>query len=165
MDGLVRSGGARTLYIDDAVWERIQELVRLGYAKNASQLINKLLAEALNKVDILGRSLDLSYEVLKSRHLTLARSVISLQNRLKRAYGPQFRELYSLARSLGLEIGTLSNVDLVAPKLISRWKGNPTPLHLFITLLEQAKEKRKIEKMLVEIRKKVYSEHTRPLNT
>jgi len=157
VDGLVRSGGARTLYIDDAVWERIQELVRLGYAKNASQLVNRLLEEALNKLSDSERPLGLSYEALKSRHLALTRSVSNLVNRLERAYGRQFRELFSLARRLGLDIKTLSNFELVAPKLISVWKENPTPLHLFITLLEQTKEKREIERKLKEIRERIYS--------
>jgi len=158
VNSLVRSGGARTLYIEDDVWERIQELVRLGYAKNASQLVNRLLAESFNKISG-SKGLGLSYETLKSRHLSLAHSVISLQNKLKKVYGPQFRELYGLAKSLGLETTTLSNVDSIAPKLMSLWKGHPTPLHLFITLLEKAKEKREIEKKLREIRRRIYSTH------
>jgi len=156
VDGLVRSGGARTLYIDDAVWERIQELVRLGYAKNASQLVNELLTESLAKFSKSGKLSSVSYEALKLRHLTLAQNVIRLQNKLKRAYGPEYRELLSLIRSLGLEFETFSNLSVVAPQLISRWKGHPTPLHLFITLLEQSKEKREIERKLSELRKRIY---------
>ena len=165
MNGLVRSGGARTLYIDDAVWERIRELVRLGYAKNASQLVNRLLEEALNKLGSSGKPVGLSYEALKLRHLALARNVSNLENKLKRSYGREYRALFSLARDLGLDFKTFNNVELIASKLISRWQGNPSPLHLFITLLEQTKEKRVIERKLREIRERIYSSRVVPIGT
>ena len=154
---MVRSGGARTLYIDDVLWEQIQELVRLGYAKNASQLVNRLLADALGKLGGSEMDVSLSYEGLKLRHLALTRSVSNLQNRLKRSYGLEYRALINLAKNLGLDFKTLSNAHAIALKLISRWNGHPTPLHLFITLLEQGKEKRKIERKLSELRKRIYS--------
>lgn len=157
---MARSGGARTLYIDDAVWARIQELVRRGYARNASQLVNRLLAEALDRLDASHGLVGLSYEELKLRHVVLSSKVSSLENRLKRSYGAEYRALLSLAENLGIDFGTFGNLDVVAPKLISQWRGNPTLLHLFLTLLEQARTKREIERKLGEFRKRLYRVNT-----
>mgnify|MGYP005644912273 CR=1 FL=1 len=162
MDGLVRSGGARTLYIEDDVWERIQELVKLGYAKNASQLVNLLLAEALDRLGHSGRPVSMSYEALKTRHTALTRKVSDLERQLRKIYANNYRALLTLAQKLGLDSKTFNNLDLIAPKLISQWQGNPSALHLFITLLEQIKEKREIERKLSELRKKIYSARIPP---
>ena len=49
-ESMVRSGSARTLYLDDELWNRLLQLVKLGYAGNVSQLVNRLLADALGVV-------------------------------------------------------------------------------------------------------------------
>ena len=54
--GVVRSGSARTLYLDDELWNRLMQLVKLGYARNVSQLVNRLLADALGVVGRVGPS-------------------------------------------------------------------------------------------------------------
>jgi len=65
---VVRSGSARTLYLDDDLWSCLLELVKLGYAENVSQLVNGLLADALGKLDTASKPEDLDYEILKKRH-------------------------------------------------------------------------------------------------
>jgi len=45
---VVRSGSARTLYLDDELWNCLLQLVQSGYARNVSQLVNRLLANALD---------------------------------------------------------------------------------------------------------------------
>ena len=72
---LVKAGSARTLYLDEGLWRRIQRLVELGYARNASQLVNRILAETLGKLEDSGVSRDLVYETLKRRHLLLTREL------------------------------------------------------------------------------------------
>ena len=47
---MVKSGSARTLYLDDELWNHLLQLVKLGYARNASQLVNRLLADSLGVV-------------------------------------------------------------------------------------------------------------------
>ena len=47
---MVKSGSARTLYLDDELWNRLLQLVKLGYARNVSQLVNRLLADSLGVV-------------------------------------------------------------------------------------------------------------------
>ena len=47
---MVKSSSARTLYLDDEIWNRLMQLVKLGYARNVSQLVNGLLADSLGVV-------------------------------------------------------------------------------------------------------------------
>ena len=47
---MVKSGSARTLYLDDELWNHLLRLVQSGYARNVSQLVNRLLADALGVV-------------------------------------------------------------------------------------------------------------------
>ena len=141
--GVVRSGSARTLYLDDELWNRLMQLVKLGYVRNVSQLVNRLLADALGVVAKSDKLLeDFSYEMLRKKHLKLSRELISLEKQMK-DYGDDYRALVELANSLSLEIQELSNLDAVIPELISGWEGSRGTLHLFITLLEKAKEKSK----------------------
>ena len=150
---LVKAGSARTLYLDEGLWRRIQRLVELGYARNASQLVNRILAETLGKLEDSGVSRDLVYETLKRRHLLLTRELKSLEKEL-RGYGGDYEALVGLAEDFELDFERLSNVDEVVPKLVREWKGGRGSLHLFITLLEKAREKKQIESRLDRFRLK-----------
>ena len=149
---MVKSGSARTLYLDDELWDRLLRLVKLGYARNVSQLVNRLLADALGVVAKSDELLeDLSYDMLRKKHLKLSRELISLEKQMK-GYGDEYRALIELSEILGLDIQELSNLNTIIAKLIEEWKGPRGTLHLFITLLEKAKEKKQIEKQLEKIR-------------
>jgi len=142
---MVKSGSARTLYLDDELWNSLLQLVKLGYARNASQLVNRLLADALGVVAKSDDALKgFSYDMLRKKHLKLSRELMSLEKQMK-GYGDEYRALIELSESLGLDIQELSNLDNVIAKLIGEWKGPRGTLHLFITLLEKAKEKKQIE--------------------
>ena len=65
-----------------------------------------------------------------------------------KSYDDDYRALLELVTSLGLNPKELSNLDTIIPRLIKQWKGPRGPLHLFITLLEKAKEKKQIEQQL-----------------
>jgi len=156
VSGVVRSGSARTLYLDDELWNCLLQLVKLGYAGNVSQLVNRLLADALGVVAKSDDALeDFSYDMLRKKHLKLSRELIGLERHMK-DYGDDYRALVELANSLGLEIQELSNLDTVMPELISEWEGSRGTLHLFITLLEKAKEKKQIERQLERCRLEQY---------
>ena len=66
-----------------------------------------------------------------------------------KSYG-EYRALIELSESLGLDIQELSNLNNVIAKLIGEWKGPRETLHLLITLLEKAKEKKQNEKIRLE---------------
>ena len=93
--GVVRSGSARTLYLNNDLWSCLLELVKLGYAENVSQLVNRLLADALGKLDSASKSEDLDYEILKKRHLNLSRELVRLEKHMK-DYGGDYQALVGL---------------------------------------------------------------------
>ena len=110
------------------------------------------MAEALDRLGHSGRPVSMSYEALKIRHIALTRKVSGLERQLRRSYGSSYRALLTLAQNLGLDFKHLSNIDVIVPELINAWKGNPSPLHLFITLLEEAKVRKEIEQKLQQLR-------------
>jgi hypothetical protein len=57
-----------------------------------------------------------------------------------------------MAQRLGLDSNSLSNAEEIAAKLLKSWNGLKTNGHIFITLLETAKQKKAIERKLEEIR-------------
>ena len=110
---LVRSGSVRTLYFDDELWNRLLQLVQSGYARNVSQLVNRLLADALGVVAKSDDALeDFSYKMLRKKHLKLSQELISLEKRMK-SYDDYYRALLELVTSLGLNPKELSNLDMI----------------------------------------------------
>jgi len=99
---VVRSGSARTLYLDDDPWSCLLELVKLGYAQNVSQLVNGLLADALGKLDTASKPENLDYEILKKRHLNLSRELVRLEKHMK-DYGGDYEALVGLAEDFRLD--------------------------------------------------------------
>ena len=148
---LVKAGSARTLYLDEGLWMCIQRLVKMGYAPNASRLVNRILAEALGKLEGSGIPFDLAYETLRKKHLALLQEVKKLEKEMN-DYGDDYHALIELAQDHGLDIQELSNIEAIIPKLIKEWKGSRGALHLFITLIEKARKKKQIEKQLEKIR-------------
>ena len=122
-----------------------------GYACNASRLVNRVLAEALGKLEGSGMPLDLTYETLRKKHLALLQEVKKLEKEMKE-YGSDYHALIELAQDHGLDTQQLSNIEAIIPKLIKEWKGSRGALHLFITLIEKARKKKQIEKQLEKIR-------------
>jgi len=78
------------LYLDEGLWQRIQWLVKMGYAPNASRLVNRVLAEALGKLEGSGMPIDLAYETLRKRHLTLLQEIKKLEKEMK-GYGSDYQ--------------------------------------------------------------------------
>ena len=63
-----------------------------------------------------------------------------------RGYGSDHQAL------IELDLEHLSNVNAIVPKLLRKWKGRRGALHLFITLIEKAREKKQIESQLEKYR-------------
>jgi len=137
--------------LDEGLWPRIQRLVKMGYAPNASRLVNRVLAEALGKLEGPGIPLDLAYETLRKKHLALLQEIKKLEKEMN-DYGDDYHALIELAENFGLDIQESSNIEAIIPKLIKEWKGLHGALHLFITLIEKARKKKQIEKQLEKIR-------------
>jgi len=137
--------------LDDELWSRLLQLVKLGHAKNVSQLVNQLLVDALGKLGGSGKQEDLSYEMLKKKHLSLSRELVKLEKHMK-DYGSDYQVLVGLAEDFGLDFERLSNIDAVVPRLVKEWRGSRGSLHLFITMLEKAREKKQIESRLDKFR-------------
>jgi len=93
--------------------------------------------------------------MLRKKHLKLSHKLISLERQMKN-YSSDYRALVELSNSLGLEIKELINLDAVILELISEWEGSRGALHLFITLLEKAREKKQIERWLERYRLEQY---------
>ena len=104
---VVKAGSARTLYLDEGLWLRIQRLVKMSYAPNASRLVNRVLAEALGKLESSGIPFDLAYENLRKKHLALLQEVKKLEKEMN-DYGDDYHALIELAQDHGLDIQQLS---------------------------------------------------------
>ena len=66
---MVKSGSARTLYLDDELRNHLL------------QLVNRLLADSLGVVAKSDAALkDFSYDMFRRKHLKLSRELISLEN-------------------------------------------------------------------------------------
>ena len=92
-----------------------------------------------------------AYEALKRKHLSLLREIKSLEKEM-RDYGSDYQALIELVQDFGLDLERLSNVDAIVPKLLREWKGRREALHLFIALIEKAREKKQIESQLEKYR-------------
>ena len=123
----------------------------MGYAPNASRLVNQILAEALGKLEGSGIPFDLAYETLRKKHLTLLQEIKKLEKEM-RGYGSDYQALIELVQYHGLDIQESSNIEVIIPKFIKEWKGSGGALHLFITLVGKARMKKQIEKQLEKIR-------------
>ena len=101
------------LYLDDELWNCLLQLVKSGYARNVSQLVNRLLADSLGVVAKSDAALKgFSYDMLRKKHLKLSRELISLEKHMK-SYNDDYRALLELVTSLGLNPKQLSKQSTV----------------------------------------------------
>ena len=93
------------------------QLAKLGYARNVSQLVNRLLADALDVVAKSDNALkDFSYDMPRKKHPKLSRELISLEKQMK-GYGDEYGAIIELSESIGLNTQGLSNLNTVIAKL------------------------------------------------
>jgi hypothetical protein len=144
---------AVTIYLDVEPYQRLKELVmrRDGSPINAevNELIKRRVAE-LEGRDPSEFSLPIDYEPLKKQQARLTREMENLRKIL--AKQGVYDRLHALVYGFGLDFRDYGNVEEVAAKLLGEWEGGEGQAHLFITLLETAREKRAVERKLAEVR-------------
>ncbi|MEM3578463.1 MAG: hypothetical protein QXX51_08500 [Candidatus Bathyarchaeia archaeon] len=121
--------------------------------KSISEEVNELLRKRLAELEgSEGQPLQVAadYEALKRQHIKLSEETMRLTKTLRNM--GVYEELRNMAKDLGLDFDTLSNVEEVGAQLLKNWEGRKTSAHLFITLLETGKKKKAIEKKLEETR-------------
>lgn len=143
---IVRSGVA----LDASVIRELKPLLALQN-KSLNELVNELLKAELARLKGLPvKEGEAEYEKLKKEHLKLDAEVVRLTRHLQRL--GDYDELESLARELGLNFQTLENSEDVTASMLAKWDGRPSSLHVFVTLMETARQKRQLEQRLEEIR-------------
>ena len=144
---------ATTIYLDVEPYQRLKELVkrRDGSPVNAeiNELIRRRVAE-MEGLDPSEFSHPTDYEPLKHQQARLTREMENLRKILVRQ--GVYDRLHALVYGFGLDFKDYGNVEEVAARLLGEWEGGEGHAHLFITLLETAREKRVVERKLAEIR-------------
>jgi len=90
------------------------------------------------------------YEALERDHVRLVKEVDRQEKWLRKRKA--YDDLVKVALKVGLSPKDLSVLEEAAPKMMSEWKGLKEDVHLFITLLENVRAKRELERKLDEIR-------------
>lgn len=142
----------KSFSIEREVYTRLKPALA-SQGKSISEEVNELLKRRLAELEgSEGQPLQVAmdYEALKRQHIKLSEETIRLTKTLRNM--GVYEELRDMAKNLGLDFETLSNLEEVAAKLLKNWQGLKTSPHLFITLLETGKKKKAIETKLEEIR-------------
>jgi hypothetical protein len=114
-------------------------------SEEVNALLKKRLAE-LEGVEALAQSSE-DYEALKSQHLKLVEEVKRLTKPLEK--DGVYESLMGFAYELGLDPAELHNVEEITTKILKNWREHlnqnvqPSHIHLFITLLEKGKQKKR----------------------
>jgi hypothetical protein len=153
-----------TIYMDEDLWHEFMQLSMAVEGKAASRKLKEMVrqqvaawkggGEAAEAAESKGVSLR-EYERLKARYKQLVKSIdegLRDLREIKHGVKTLLNELEECALQAGLKRG-LSNFDETLPKLLTAWRGRPeTHMHLFISLLEQIRERKRIERTLNEVR-------------
>lgn len=144
---------AVTVYLDVEPYQRLKELAKRRDGSPVNAEINELIRKRVAELE--GRdpgefSHPVDYEPLKRQQARLTREMENLRKILTKQ--KVYDELHALVYGFGLDFKDYGNVEEVAAKLLGEWEGVAGHAHLFITLLETAKEKRQVEKNLEKIR-------------
>lgn len=138
-----------TLYVSSETYDALRRLIRpKPISREVEELMRARLAELKGEDGVEAEPVD--YEALKDEYYRLARYMNQLRKTLT---GYRFFEkLVEAARSHGIDEKTFGNVPEVSARLLKEWEGPREPLHLFISFMEAAQEKKRIERQLEEIR-------------
>jgi predicted CopG family antitoxin len=142
----------KSFSIEREVYARLKAVLAVQ-GKSISEEVNDLLKKRLAEFEgMQQKPLQgfVDYEALKRQHIRLSEETIRLTGALRKM--GVYEELKELAQSLGLDFENLSNAEEIAAKLLKSWNGLKAHAHLFITLLETAKQKKEVERKLEEIR-------------
>ncbi|MCJ7484189.1 MAG: hypothetical protein MUO31_14645, partial [Thermodesulfovibrionales bacterium] len=143
----------KNISVSPEPFAELQRLVR-NVSSEIDRLIRIRVAELRGKA--CGDDGAGSYEEVRSElteHVDrVARMIKRLEGRTDEATGENlFESASSLLGSLGIK-ADYSNIAELTPKFMDAWRGSEEFMHEFITLIEDARDKKDVEKRLREIR-------------
>jgi len=144
----------KSFSVELQVYVRLKQALAF-HGRSLSEEVNELLKKRLAELEgSQPTAQEADYEALKRQHTKLMEETIRLQRLLEKTGACE--ELKSLAEEQGLDTQTLNNIKEVAAKILKAPipQNQKAPIHLFITLLETAKQRRNLEQKLEEIRLK-----------
>ena len=142
-------------------WDLFLMLLKTKEEKKGSVRLREFIEEEITRLqgEPANPKVTMGYAELKSNHAKLVKEVDNLENQVKKQ--KVYDQLEELAGKVGLDFDDFENIDQVAPKLLKEWEKQdlggtliplPEHMHQFITLIELARDKRRIEAKLTEIR-------------
>ena len=138
-----------TLYVDGEAFEAFRKAISpKPVSHELEEFMRKRVAELEGREYRQEEHVD--YEALKREHIRLIREVDRHEKWLRKR--KVYENLARLAVKVGLSPRDLSGLEEAMPKMMSEWKGLKEDVHLFITLLENVRAKRELERKLDEIR-------------
>ena len=137
-----------SIYVDRELFKEFLELVKAKERKSASARITELIRTDVARLRGVEAPDTTNYDALKSKYKRIANDFESLTNHLMKL--KVYKNLFDLAKGLGLDTKTYGNIDEVIPKLLNDWKGQRYHAFLFANLMELVGEKRQLEQQLAE---------------
>jgi len=142
-------------------WDLFLMLLKTKEGKKGSVRLREFIEEEITRLQgaPTNPKVTMGYAELKSNHAKLVKEVDNLENQVRKQ--KVYDQLEELAGKVGLDFDDFENIDQVAPKLLKEWEKQdlggtliplPEHMHQFITLIELARDKRRIEAKLTEIR-------------
>jgi hypothetical protein len=156
MNDKTGKGFSTSIYVSDKqTFEECKRLLKLqgrSLSEEIMDFILRRLEELRGTVnpDTSDQEAKRKYLELKQTHITLVGQVEKLINQLEKQ-----PDVYGEANELLAELKVtpdLGNTSEVVPKFLLAWKGSTEFAHMFVTLIELAKDKKDIERKLSEIR-------------
>jgi hypothetical protein len=138
-----------TLYVDGETFEVFRKAISpKPVSHELEEFMRKRVAELEGGEYRQEEHVD--YEALERDHVRLVREVDRQEKWLRKRKA--YDDLVKVALKVGLSPKDLSVLEEAAPKMMSEWKGLKEDVHLFITLLENVRAKRELERKLDEVR-------------
>jgi len=141
-------------------WDLFLMLLKTKEGKKGSTRLREIIEEEIERLQgvLANPKVTMDYAELKSNHAKLVKEVDNLEKQIRKQ--KVYDQLEELAGKVGLDFDDFSNIDQVAPRLLKEWEEQdlggliplPEHMHQFITLIELARDKRRIEAKLTEIR-------------
>ena len=141
------------VYVDRPKWDLWVDLLKKREGKSASLRIREFVESDLARLEGVEPAVAAphDYVSIERNYLRLIAEMNKIRAALKKA--KVYDRLLVLAKSLGLDVNTCSNVEEICPKILERWDGQPEHAHQFVILLKKNKEERQFEALLSSIAK------------
>jgi hypothetical protein len=147
--------GPRQVYVHLPTWKEFVKLCRERNLKPSKRL-RQIIHDDVNKMKGTSTPQPVNYDELKQQHHAFILNIDKLEKTLRK-HGV-YDQLVDLAENLKIDKTNFSNLKTVVRDMFNQWEGHHEELHLFVSLLELVKEKRSIEKQLLDVRTNEFSE-------